>query len=105
MGVHLGQGSLLGSTQDVSEIEALRPALQAAGQSSKHSREATSYKTLISPPQSIELTEANDPIEAIVTINTRRTVASPESRHAAIKAAAGVRADSPPAPQARCARP
>jgi EAL domain-containing protein (putative c-di-GMP-specific phosphodiesterase class I) len=41
MGVHLGQGSLLGSTQDVSEIEALRPALQAAGQSSKQTRPAT----------------------------------------------------------------
>ena len=85
MGVHLGQGALLGSTQDVSEIEAFRPAP--------------------SPPQSSEAIEPSDPIEAIVTINTGRTVASPEHRRAAIQAAAGFRADSPPALPARCARP
>ena len=88
MGVHLGQGSLLGSTQYVSEIEAFRPA-PSQPQSSE----------TIKPIEPIE------PIEAIMTINTGRTVASPEHRRAAIQAAAGFRADSLPALPAHCARP
>ena len=88
MGVHLGQGSLLGSTQYVSEIKAFRPA-PSQPQSSE----------TIKPIKPIE------PIEAIMTINTGRTVASPEHRRAAIQAAAGFRADSLPALPAHCARP
>jgi len=71
MGVQLGQGSLLGDTLDVTEIEALQSGLPPE------------------PPPS----------------SRRGAAAKAKGLRASHRVAKGIRADSPPAPPARCAHP